>query len=256
MKVKINNLSFKYSSNDKKYILDNLDLSFKENSTNVILGLNGCGKSTLLKILAGLNKPNVGEVKYDENLLSNISYKERSKIFSFVPQHEHIINDIPVIDYLLFGTSNTLKFYESPNKEELKKVKEFANNFNISHLLNKNMGEISGGERQLVLIACAIIQNTPIILLDEPTSALDIKNQNLVLNSLKNIAAEGKTIVLSTHNPNHALFLNSYVILIHNGKILLEGDAKEIITAENLKKVYGESVCYSKELEFDEISFK
>ena len=83
----------------------------------------------------------------------------------------------------------------------------------ITHFLDKNIGEVSGGERQIIFIACALIQDTPIILLDEPTSALDIKNQNKVLTVLKEISKEGKTIILSSHNPNHALFLDSNVNL-------------------------------------------
>ena len=126
----------------------------------------------------------------------------------------------------------------------------------ISNLLDKEMGKISGGERQIVTIASCILQDTPIILLDEPMSALDLKNQNLVLSLLKTIAEKGKTIILSSHNPNNALFLNSNVALMDKGKIVKYGLSKETIKLDVLKDIYGNKICYSKDLPYDEISFK
>ena len=132
-----------------------------------------------------------------------------------------------------------------------------AERFKITHLLDKKLGEISGGERQIVSICSAIIQDTNLVILDEPTSALDIKNQHTVLSIIKEIAEDlGKTFVLSSHNPNHALFLGSNVILLQNGKTSISGSAEEIITKEMLYEIYGENLCYSKELPYDEISFK
>ena len=132
-----------------------------------------------------------------------------------------------------------------------------AERFKITHLLDKKLGEISGGERQIVSICSAIIQDTDLVILDEPTSALDIKNQHTVLSIIKEIASEcGKTFILSSHNPNHALFLDSNVILLQNGKISVIGNAKEIITKESLSEIYGDNLCYSKDLSYDEVSFK
>ena len=139
----------------------------------------------------------------------------------------------------------------------MKLVEDTAEKLHITHLLDKNRGEISGGELQIVLIACALIQRTPIMLLDEPTSALDMKNQNLVLSILRDIAKEqNKTIILSSHNPNHALFLDSNVVLIHDGVVREEGPAKELIKVEKLVPIYGDHVCVSKDLGYEEISFK
>ena len=118
------------------------------------------------------------------------------------------------------------------------------------------MGQISGGERQIVSIASCLLQGTPIILLDEPTSALDLKNQNIVLSILREITKEGKTIILSSHNPNHALFLESNVVLMDKGTIIKQGLCKEIIKAEVLKEIYGENICYSENLNYKEISFQ
>lgn len=256
MSIKINNISFKYDKKTAELTLNDINLNLKEASINVLLGLNGCGKTTLLKLLAGLEKPLSGAIYYDEEELTKISIKERSKRFSYVPQHSYVIGDILVRDYLLFGTANKLAFYQSPGEEEKQLVASVSEKLGITHLLDKNIGEVSGGERQIIFIACALIQDTPIILLDEPTSALDIKNQNKVLTVLKEISKEGKTIILSSHNPNHALFLDSNVILMNKGVIATTGIAKDLITVEKLTSIYGEHVCYSDELGYREISFK
>ena len=256
MSIKINNISFKYDKKMPELTLNDINLNLKEASINVLLGLNGCGKTTLLKLLAGLEKPLSGAIYYDEEELTKISIKERSKRFSYVPQYSYVIGDILVRDYLLFGTANKLAFYQSPGEEEKQLVASVSERLGITHLLDKNIGEVSGGERQIIFIACALIQDTPIILLDEPTSALDIKNQNKVLTVLKEISKESKTIILSSHNPNHALFLDSNVILMNKGVIATTGIAKDLITVEKLTSIYGEHVCYSDELGYREISFK
>ena len=256
MNIKTSNLSFKYDKKSSKPILNNINLEIKEGTVNVLLGLNGCGKTTLIKLLAGLEKPIEGSILYNNKGLQEIKIRERAKIFSYVPQQAKVTNDVPVRQYLSYGTTNTLAFYEHPGKEEMELVENIANKLHVSHLLDKNLGEISGGELQTVLIACALIQRTPIMLLDEPTSALDMKNQNLILSTLKEIAKEGKTIILSTHNPNHALFLESNVILIHDGNILKQGKSSELVTKKELKEIYGDRICLSKELNYEELSFK
>ena len=256
MSIKISNLSFKYDKKAKEPVLNSINLEIKPGTVNVLLGLNGCGKTTLIKLLAGLEKPLEGTIEYDDKDLQKIKIRDRANIFAYVPQQASVTNDIPVRQYLSYGTTNTLAFYEHPGKEEMERVEETAKHLNITHLLGKNLGEISGGELQKVLIACSLIQNTEIMLLDEPTSALDMKNQNLVLSILKDVAREGKTIILSSHNPNHALYLDSNVVLLHDGVIHDEGPAKELIKVEKLKPIYGDQVCVSNDLGYEEISFK
>ena len=254
--IEVKNLSFKYNKNGKT-VLDNLSFTIEKGTVNVLIGLNGSGKTTLIKTLAGLLENYSGEIVLDGKKLSEIKIQDRAKIMSYVAQRNNSVDDFLVREYLLFGRVNKLSFYSSPKKEYEDEMLKCEERFKITHLLDKKLGETSGGERQIVSICSAIIQDTDLVILDEPTSALDIKNQHTVLSIIKEIASEcGKTFILSSHNPNHALFLDSNVILLQNGKTSVIGNAKEIITKESLSEIYGDNLCYSKDLSYDEVSFK
>ena len=252
--IKVDNLTFGYVQNHK--VLDDISFCIEDASVNVLLGLNGSGKTTLIKLLAGLLKPNSGEITVKDKAFNKLSPHERSKLISYVAQRSGSVDDFTVRAYLLFGSINQFKFYERPKREHEDKANIYAERFGISKLLDKNLGQLSGGERQIVSICAAMIQDSPIVILDEPTSALDISNQHRVLKLLREIAqVENKTFVLSTHNPNHALYLDANVILLKNGKIANQGTAKQLITVDNLKSIYGNELCLSKDLPYKEISF-
>jgi iron complex transport system ATP-binding protein len=254
--IEVKDLSFKYQKKGK-LVLDKLNFSCEKGTVNVLIGLNGSGKTTLIKTIAGLLENYQGEVYVDGKNLQELSIKERARKMAYVSQRSNAVDDFPVLDYLLFGTVNKMNFYQSPTEEDEKRVLDCAKEFGITHLLDKKLGEISGGERQIVSICGAIVQDTSLVILDEPTSALDIKNQNKVLSVIKRIAQDkGKTFILSSHNPNHALYLDSNVYVLKAGRIEDFGRAKDIITVDNLVKVYGDNICYSDELSYREISFK
>ncbi len=254
--IELNNLNFRYNKNTK-LVLENLSTSFEEGTINVLLGLNGSGKTTLIKVLAGLLERYSGDIYINNDNIKELTIKERSRLISYVSQKNNQIDDFLVREYLLFGKINKMKFYQSPTKEDEVVVEGFARKLEITYLLDKKMSEISGGERQIVSICCALIQNTKIIILDEPTSALDIKNQYKVLSILKELVkTENKTIILSSHNPNHAFYLDGKVYLLKNGNIIENGSAKDDINIDKLKAIYGDNVVYSKDLPYDEISYK
>ncbi len=253
--IETRNLSFRYKKTGK-YIINGMDFSCEKGTVNVLLGLNGSGKTTLIKLVTGLLDGYQGSILLNGQDLKTFSIKERAKVVSYVSQKTTVADDFTVEEYLSFGNVNKMRFYQSPTDEDIKRIVDIARRFEIDELLNCKLGEISGGERQIVSICGAIIQGSDVIVLDEPTSALDIKNQNKVLSFIKEIAEkENKTFILSSHNPNHALYLNANVFLLQNGNIVEYGQAKDIISVEKLKAIYGEKIVYSKDLDYNEISF-
>ena len=252
--IRVENLSFKYKTSNK--ILDNISFSLQQGSVNCLLGLNGSGKSTLLKILSGLIEGYQGEIFIDSLNLKGMTYKKRGVVFSYVGQEIDIKEDFLVLDYLLFSLANRKKFYERVKEEEKRKIKDIASNLEIAELLNKKLCNLSQGQLQKVLICAAIVQDTKIIFLDEPTSALDIKNQNMILKFIRKLAKEkNKTIIFSSHNPNHALNLNSDVLLVSDAKIREIKNSRENLQLSLLKEVYGENILLSKDLPYREFSF-
>ena len=252
--IEARNLSFSYSGGSRA-VIDGADFSIEEGTVNLLIGLNGSGKTTLIRILAGLIRGYGGEVLLHGRSLKDIAIPERSRLISYVSQRSDAIGDYLVEEYLLFARVGRHRFL--PSEEDKAIMLRYAEEFGITKLLDRKIDEISGGERQIVAICSAMIQESGIIILDEPTSALDIKNQNVVLSIIKRVAErDGKTVILSSHNPNHALFLSSNVILVDGGRVESIGDAKDGITVERLSAVYGESICYSADLPYKEITFK
>jgi len=244
--IEVRGLCFEYTKDSR--ILDNIDLSIEMGTINVILGLNGCGKTTLIKLLAGLMKPTNGSITIDGKLILSMSDHERSKLIAYVPQLVTSRIAFTVEEYLLLSLTNKKSIYWRPNEEDIKNVSDFANRLGIEkNKFDRRVDELSGGERQIVMICGALLQDAKIIILDEPTAALDMKNQYAVLQFLKKCKDENKTIIFSCHDPNHALNLGGYTIALHNGKINLKGESREILKAENLKNIYGEIVCNSKD---------
>ena len=253
--IELENVTFSYGKGKRK-VLDGVGLSCEPGSVNALIGLNGCGKTTLIKVMAGLEKPSAGTVRYYGRDLSELTFRERASVLAYVRQNYGSLSDYSVKDYLLFGTANKLDLFDVPGKGEKEAVREIVERFGITHLYDKKLGELSGGERQIVSVCSAMVQDSKVVLLDEPCSALDIVNQNKVLTILNSIAKDSeKTILFSTHNPNHALYTEANVFLLGSGKIIDSGPAEEIITPDRLKPIYGEGICYSKDQHYNEISF-
>ena len=250
--LEVKNLSYSYKTNQK--VLNSINLKIEEGTINVLLGLNGCGKTTLLKLIASLLKTKTSEIFINGKSLNNLKNNEKAKLISYVPQLLSSEEDFLVKDFLLFGFVSDLKFYEKPKKDQVKKMHEAAAKFDIELLLDKKLDELSGGERQKVYICSAYLQDTPLILLDEPMSALDLKNQSLIVNILQELREEGKTIILSAHNPNIALILDSNVILMNNGEIYKTGHCSDIVKVPILKDIYGSHLISTKEVEYDEVT--
>jgi iron complex transport system ATP-binding protein len=251
--IEVRNLCFEYTKDN--HIFRDINFSIEKGKIYVILGLNGSGKTTLIKLLAGLMKSTLGSIIIDGKSVLSMSDHERSKLIAYVPQLVTSRISFTVEEYLTLSLTNQKSIYWRPNEKDKAKVVDFANRFEIENKLDRRVDELSGGERQIVMICSALLQNAKIIILDEPTAALDMRNQYAVLQFLKKCHRnENKTIIFSCHDPNHALRLGGYTIALHKGEIYLQGESRKIIRAENLKKIYGENVCDSKNSQFNFIT--
>lgn len=221
----------------------------KKGTINVILGLNGCGKTTVIKILSGINNNYRGEVLYNNLNFKKLSYDEKSKLISYVPQKIEQINDILVKDYLTFGFVNQINFFSEPSNEQYKSILIKAKEFKVEQFLERKLGELSGGQQKLIYIIGALLQNSETIILDEPVAALDLNKESLILNTLKEIQKnENKTIILSTHDHNHINTLNANAILMKDVKIIdyLENNEPIFNKIEDLKKIYNSNLYIDK----------
>ncbi len=252
--IKLETRNLNYSYHTGQLVLNNISLEIYEGSVTVLLGLNGSGKTTLIKVLTGLLKPLKGTTFVDDKDITQISSTELSKLISYVPQNISDDTDFAVLDYLTFGRMNTIKFYSSPKSEDYKRAKAVAEELGITDLLTEKMNELSGGQRQLVTIARAVVQNSGIIIMDEPTASIDYKFLNIVIRYIYKLKQQGKTIVLSCHNPSIPLLFNADVVVLERGKVKMTGKAREVLTLQTLCDIYGCDFIASSQLPYEEAS--
>jgi iron complex transport system ATP-binding protein len=235
--LSLENIHFRYYP-DAPNVLTDLSLDIPAGKVTAILGPNGTGKTTLLHILLGLLKPFQGNVKVSGKSHREYSRQDLSQMIGLVPQFESIPFNFSVFEYVLLGRSPYLKPFQLPGEEDVRITEDALESAGIQHLAKKPVTEISGGERQLVHISRVLTQQTRILLLDEPTAHLDLENQNRILRLLKQMSSRGKTAVLTTHDPNAAIFAADYFVLMNQGNIAAQGDLSQVITAENLSMIY------------------
>ena len=235
--ISLEGIHFQYDPLDPVVLVD-LSLDIPSEKVTAILGPNGTGKTTLLHILLGLLKPSQGITRVSGKSHWEYSRRDLSRLIGLVPQFESIPFNFTVYEYTLLGRSPYLNPFQQPGEEDHEIACNALEAAGILHLAEKPVMEISGGERQLVQIARVFTQGTPIMLLDEPTAHLDLQNQNRILNLLKKLAAGGSTAVLTTHDPNAAVFAADHFVLMNKGQIYAQGSVDEVITSENLSGIY------------------
>jgi iron complex transport system ATP-binding protein len=230
-------VDFQYSPHHP-LVLSGLDLEFPAGEVTAILGPNGTGKTTLLHLLLGLLKPTGGRVLVDGKPHREYSRQAMSQLIGLVPQFESIPFNFSVLEYVLLGRSPYLQPFQLPGEEDLRITQEALDLAGIARLAENPVTEISGGERQLVHIARVLAQQTRILLLDEPTAHLDLENQSRILSLLKRMTSAGVTAVLTTHDPNAAIYAADHFVLMHRGNVTAQGPLQEVITASNLSSIY------------------
>lgn len=234
--IKVSNLFYSYSD---KPVLDDISFAIDRNDFVGVIGPNGAGKSTLLKCLCGYIKDYQGDIYLNNNQLSDCSSLERARQVSVVAQQPHFEFDFTVRDVVLMGKYPYLGFWQNYTNEHIAQTERILKELNIEHLSGRYLGELSGGEFQLVMIARALNQDTDILLFDEPASHLDIHHQIRIFSLLQQQnQIKGKTIFAVSHNINLAAEFCNKIFILDNGRIVAFGKTDEVLNKETLRKVF------------------
>lgn len=216
----------------------NLDVSLATGEVLALLGPNGGGKTTLLKTLLGLLPPKAGDVRIGERPLSGMQAAEQARVIAYVPQVHTPSFAFPVEAVVLMGRTAHGNLFSRPSAHDIAVAQGALERFGIAHLSDRPYTEISGGERQLVLLARALAQEPQFVVLDEPTASLDFGNQGKVLAEMRALAASGHGVLFTTHDPNHALRAADRAYLLRDGERVSEGAVDEVLTRAQLEDLY------------------
>jgi len=236
-RVIVEDLSFSYGYG---FELRDISLRVKSGSIVTLLGPNGSGKTTLLKCINALLKPKTSCVYVDGKDVLKMKESELAKLMGYVPQSHSPVFPYTVLDVVLMGRTSYLNIFQQPSRADIDKAEEALKSVGLYSLRNRPYTEISGGERQLVLIARALAQEPKVILLDEPTAHLDFKNQFKVLRVIREVARKRDVaVIMSLHDPNLAYLFSDVIALMKDGRIIACSDPNSVITRENIRAVYG-----------------
>lgn len=237
MIIEAQNLNFSYTKGGRQ-ILKEVNMTLEEGQVMSILGPNGAGKSTLLNCIATLLEPDSGIIKLGGRDTKQMKPREVASILSYVPQTHTPAFSYTVFNFVLMGRAPKIGMFEKPKDEDMEAVQKVLEKVGLTELADKPYTEISGGERQQATIARALVQEPKAILFDEPTAHLDYGNQIKTLRVIKSLAEKGYAIIITTHNPDHAIMLGGTVAILSQDGHLEVGPAEKIITEEKLKEVY------------------
>jgi iron complex transport system ATP-binding protein len=225
-----------------KEVLSDVDFELRTGDIMCLLGPNGVGKTTLFKALLGFIKPFSGKITLNGTDISEWSRKEFARMVGYIPQTHNTPFPYKVEDVVLFGRTAHLGLLSSPSYKDRIIAGECMEMLGITRLKDRFFTELSGGERQMVIIARALAQQPHFLVMDEPTSNLDFGNQVKVMQKINELKNSSLGIIMATHSPDHAFVFGSKAMFISKGKTLKCGLADETITEERLHSVYGVDV--------------
>lgn len=229
MELRLVDLSAGYG---RRVVLRSVNLVIEGPGITLILGPNGSGKTTLLRSLIGVAKVLRGSILFDNRRVDRLSFAERAKIFSYVPQRDPLC-ELEVLEYVALGCIPRGTYGSRKCIEEVQRSLE---RLGIEYLANRRVSTLSGGEARLVSIARALTQSTPILLLDEPFESLDPSNRAKLCKVLKDLARE-KIVLLTSHNVEFVFDLADHIVGIHRGKVVFSKYARDV-NADDLFKLY------------------
>lgn len=232
----VENISFGYPSAGE--LLANISFSVIKGDVVCLLGPNGAGKTTLLRCLLGIAAVRTGSIKINGRNIGDIPARELAGDMAYVPQAATTVFPHRVQDIVVMGRTPHIGFTAVPTDEDYAMAEAALAELGIAHLTDSLFSHISGGERQLTLIARALTQRAKLLIMDEPTSSLDYGNQVRILRVIDKLAKQGYSIIMTSHFPNHAFLLCNKVLIMKNGKITAMGTPEEVVTDSILSELY------------------
>lgn len=223
-------------------VADAINLDIRHGEVSCLLGPNGCGKTTLFKTLMGLIPALSGTVSFAGTPLAALSARALAIRIAWVPQQHAPSFPFRVFDVVMMGRQARKGLFSAPDRADRQRVDAVLDQLGLRDLAPADYSRISGGQRQMVMIARALAQDTKMLVLDEPTASLDYGNQVRIISEIARLARRGYGIVLSTHNPDHAFAIADRVTLMHGGRIAARGRPGQVLVAERLSAVYGVAI--------------
>ena len=236
MSIEVKDLSFSYSH---RPVLHNISFRVDKGEFLSILGPNGVGKSTLFRCILGLLNGYTGQVLIDGRDARTMSVRESARHIAYIPQSSNPAFNYSVFDIVLMGATAGLSRFRSPGKDAMERAQWALEKIGIMDLKDRCFHRLSGGEQQLVMIARALTQDAPILMLDEPTANLDFGNQLRVLQQVRSLAEEGYTVIQTTHNPEQSYLFSHRILALQEGRVLCHGTPAEVLTADTMAALYG-----------------
>lgn len=236
-KIEVRGLTARYAAG-RQSIIENLSFTVAEGEIVTILGPNGVGKSTLLKCLCGFLVPVSGEILLDGDDVGALTSTERARRLALVSQSEQTSFALSVEEIVLTGRAAHLGMFGRPGREDHALAIDAMETMGILHLAGRSFAELSGGERQLTRIARALVQQSPILILDEPTAHLDLANQMQVLRAIMQLVARKCTVVVTSHDPEHAFACGGKALLLSGPERTRYGHVIDVLTGDALSELY------------------
>lgn len=241
--LSVENVRFAYKKS--RTILEDVSFHFNRGECLCLLGPNGTGKTTLLKCLFNEQHPQQGRITLDGKEIRHMSPKERATRLAYVSQSSRMSFPYSVEEVVLMGRVAHMRLGSAVSREDRRIAWEMMERLGIRHMAGENFQILSGGERQMVLIARALTQQADYLILDEPTAALDYCNQVKILNMIRSLSRDGYGILMTSHFPDHAFLVCNKAALLKGGHVLAFGAPEEIVTTKSLTELYGVPVCVS-----------
>lgn len=239
MSIRVENLFFSYG---KREVLKDISFTAEYGEFLSVLGPNGVGKSTLFRCMLGLLSPSKGGTLIAEKPIAEMTAAQLARHIAYIPQSHNPVFNFSVLDMVLMGTTAQTGTFSAPGKEQLKRAENALDRLEIAHLKDRGYANISGGERQLVLIARAIAQQAKILVMDEPSANLDFGNRIRVMNTVKSLTKDGYTVIQSTHDPDQAYMYSDKILALYGGQVLAWGTPQETICNSLISTLYGVNV--------------